>query len=246
MFQRWIINLHCNSFISAVFLWAETVNTIMSRSVRGLGLNAQCASGSVHTLLYIDGAAHLCQPGRALWESHAAGLNRRCEITPADDGKPGHSLHVRCAYRRAAWGTFTPQLKECAVSLTRSSKVTLRGQFRCWSLCCEVYAANLQSLAVMKVLTWMNDAAAAEQVSQADIFTELEEVVNVKLPQHPRKKEEFAHIEHLGTFFFFLWMWESSASVKTHKTAPALEGNRRTGRSSFNEEVSDDQHGRFG
>lgn len=48
-----------------VFLWAETVNTVMSRSVRGLGLNAQCASGGIHTLLYIDGAASLREPGRA-------------------------------------------------------------------------------------------------------------------------------------------------------------------------------------
>lgn len=47
------------------FLWAETVNSIMRRSVRGLGLDARCASGGVHTLLYTDGAANLCQSGRA-------------------------------------------------------------------------------------------------------------------------------------------------------------------------------------
>lgn len=148
-----------NLFILNVFLWAETVNSVMRRSVRGLGLSAQCASGSVHTLLYIDGAANLCQSGRALWESHAAGLNWRCEITPSDDGEPG--LHITCTYCRAAWRTSYPELKECAVSLTRSSKVTLGGQYRWWRLSCEVYALNLQSRAVMKVFTWMNDAAAA-------------------------------------------------------------------------------------
>lgn len=158
----WIMHkCYFHLFNINVFLWAETVNSIMSWSVRGLGLTAQCASGNVHTLLYIDGAANPCQSGRALWESHAAGLNWRCEITPLDDGKPGHGLTITCVYCRAAWRTLNPELKECAISLTRSSKVTLGGQFRWWMLCCEVYPLNLQILAVMKVLTWMNDVAIA-------------------------------------------------------------------------------------
>lgn len=45
------------------------VNSVMRRSVRGLGLNARRASDSVHSLLYIDGAANLCQSQS---ESHAA------------------------------------------------------------------------------------------------------------------------------------------------------------------------------
>lgn len=63
----------CSLFMVGFFfffpLWAETVNSVMRRSVRGLGLNARRASDSVHSLLYIDGAANLCQSQS---ESHAA------------------------------------------------------------------------------------------------------------------------------------------------------------------------------
>lgn len=74
-------------YITNVFLWAETVNWAMRRSVRGLGLNAQCASGGVHTLLYTDGATNLCQSGRSLWERRAAGLKLHRRTKPGQNGR---------------------------------------------------------------------------------------------------------------------------------------------------------------
>lgn len=53
--------------------------------VGGLGLNARRASDSVHSLLYIDGAANLCQSQS---ESHAAA---RLKVTLPNhtDGRAG-------------------------------------------------------------------------------------------------------------------------------------------------------------
>lgn len=89
----------------------------------------------------------------------------------------------------------------------------------------------------------MNDAAA-EQVPQTRILKELGEV-NVKLSKHPRRKKKGGRICPHRAFgnIFSRCGCESSASVKTHNTTPALEGNRRTGRSSLNQEVSDIRFG---
>lgn len=60
----------------------------------GLGLSAQRASGGAHALLYIDGAAHLCQSGRAPRGNHAVIPHRRTmasvrePLQPAGRGIP--------------------------------------------------------------------------------------------------------------------------------------------------------------
>lgn len=63
-------------------------------SVRGLALDAQRASGGVHTLLYTDGAANVCQSAGAL--THA-----RCGSDPT------LPKHTRAAHGDAAPGLST-------------------------------------------------------------------------------------------------------------------------------------------
>lgn len=68
----------------------ETVNRVQ-RSVRGLGLDAQRASGGVHTLLYTDGAANVCQTGGALTDARC-GSDLTLPNHTADDGEAAPSL----------------------------------------------------------------------------------------------------------------------------------------------------------
>lgn len=70
----------------AVLVRVETVNR-EQRSVRGLGFDAQRASGGAHTLLYTDGAANVCQSGGALTDSDLTLPNHT-----ADDGEAAPSL----------------------------------------------------------------------------------------------------------------------------------------------------------
>lgn len=76
-------------------LRVETVNRVR-RSVRGLGLNAQRAGGGVHTLLYTDGAANVCQTGGALTDARC-GSELTLPNLPADDGKAAPSLNTTSA-----------------------------------------------------------------------------------------------------------------------------------------------------
>lgn len=160
----------------------------MRRSARGLGLNAQCVPQAAYThyctlmepLICVSPAEPCEEAPLRVWTD--ASTSHRRTMASAAAARPWSA----CA---AARRTLSPGLKECAVSLPRSSKVTPGGQLRCWRLCREVYAQNPQSLAVVKAfsLEWMTPPPP-RRFRTAAAFEELEEVVNVRSLKHLRKR----------------------------------------------------------
>lgn len=61
-----------------------------------MGLSAQRASGGVHTLLYTDGAANVCQTGGALTDARC-GSELTLPNHTADDGHAAPSLSATSA-----------------------------------------------------------------------------------------------------------------------------------------------------